>query len=165
MLRLAEPPALYQPRWSDEIIAEMRRALETQIGLAPTKTAYLERELRRHFADCWVAGFEPLARKMANDPKDRHVLAAAVRAKAQTIVTFNKRHFPPAATLPWGVEAVGPAAFLEELYGDAPSIVMDRIRQQAAGLDRSLHEQLTVLAKVVPSFVERLRLDLKPKGA
>ena len=164
LLRLAEPPALYQPRWSDEIIVEMKRALEAQIGLAPAKTAYLERELRRHFADCWVTGFEPLVRKMTNDPKDRHVLAAAVRANAQTVVTFNKRHFPPAATSPWNIEAVGPSAFLETLYSDAPDIVIERLRQQAADLDRGLPEQLTVLAKAVPSFVEILRRDLQLEG-
>jgi predicted nucleic acid-binding protein len=164
LLRLAEPPALYQPRWSDEIITEMKRALENQIGLAPAKTAYLERELRRHFADCWVTGFESLLRKMTNDSKDRHVLAAAVRANAQTVVTYNKRHFPPAATSPWKIEAVGPSAFLEALYSDAPAIVIERIRQQAADLDRGLPEQLTVLAKAVPSLVEILRRDLQLRG-
>lgn len=165
LLRLAEPPALYQPRWSDAIIVEMKRALESQIGLAPAKTAYLKRELRRHFADCWVTGFEPLVRKMNNDPKDRHVLAAAVRANAQFVVTFNKRDFPLVATSPWNVEAVGPSAFLEVLYSDAPAIVIERIRQQAADLDRGLQEQLTVLAKAVPCFVEILRRDLHLKGA
>ena len=159
LLRLAEPPALYQPRWSGEIIAEMKRALESQIGLVPAKTAYLERELRRHFSECWVTGFESLVHKMTNDPKDRHVLAAAVRTNAQTIVTFNKRHFPPVATSPWNIEAVGPSAFLETLYVAAPAIVVERIRQQAADLDRTLSEQLTVLAKAVPSFVEILRRD------
>ena len=70
LLRLAEPPALYRPIWSEEIIIEMKRALEKQISLPPSKTAYLERELRRHFRDSWVTGFEPLIRKMTNDEKD-----------------------------------------------------------------------------------------------
>ena len=164
LLRLAEPPSLYRPVWSEEIIAEMKRALEKQIGLAPNKTAYLERELRRHFPDSWVTGFEPLVRKMTNDEKDRHVLAAAVRAGAKVIITFNKRHFQPASTSPWNVEAVGPAAFLQELYVAAPSVVTERIRQQAANLERSLTVQLKVLAKAVPSFVEIVRQDLKHKG-
>jgi predicted nucleic acid-binding protein len=163
-LRLAEPPSLYQPLWSEEIIVEMKRALEKQIGLPPAKTAYLERELRRHFQDSWLTGFEPLIRKMTNDAKDRHVLAAAVHARARTIVTFNKRHFPSVSTLPWNVEAVGPAAFLEELYLAAPTIVAERIQQQAADLRRTIAEQLAVLAKAVPSFVEFVRRDLKLKG-
>ncbi|MDX2179341.1 MAG: PIN domain-containing protein [Bryobacteraceae bacterium] len=164
LLRLAEPPALYRPRWSDEIIIEMKRTLETRIGLPRTKTAYLERELRRHFADCWVTGFEHMVGKMTNDPKDHHVLAAAVCGSVRKIVTFNKRHFPSASTSPWSIEAVGPSAFLEELYADAPAIVMERIRQQAADLDRSLSDQLTVLAKAVPSFVETIRRELELKG-
>ena len=164
LLRLAEPPSLYQPLWSDEIIKEMKRALEKQIGLAPAKTAYLERELRRHFQDSWVSGFEPLIGKMTNDPKDRHVLAAAVHGRAQTIVTFNKRHFLPTATSRWNVQAVGPAAFLEELYTAAPAVVGERIQQQATDLSRSLAAQLNVLAKAVPSFVEVFRRDLKQKG-
>ena len=68
---------------------------------------------------------------MTNDAKDRHVLAAAVHAGARTIVTFNKRHFPLVSTSPWSVEAVGPAAFLEELFLAAPEIVAERIEQQA----------------------------------
>jgi len=35
LLRLAEHPGLYSPRWSEEIIAEMKRALERQISVSP----------------------------------------------------------------------------------------------------------------------------------
>lgn len=41
LLRLAEPPRLYVPQWSDEIIAETVRTLENRIGLSAQKTAYL----------------------------------------------------------------------------------------------------------------------------
>ena len=111
-----------------------------------------------------MTGCEPLIRKMTNDEKDRHVLAAAVRAGAQTIVTFNKRHFPPASTSLWDVEAVGPAAFLEDLYLEAPALVTERIQQQAANLGRSLARQLEVLAAAVPSFIDVVRRNLVRKG-
>lgn len=164
LLRLAEPPSLYQPLWSAAIISEMKRALQRQIGLPASKTAYLERQLRLHFADSWVSGFEPLMRMMTNDPKDRHVLAAAVHATARTIVTFNKRHFPSESAAPWGVQVVGPSTFLEQIYLTAPAIVVDKLRQQSADLGRSLATQLNVLAKAVPSFVELVRRDVKQKG-
>ena len=76
-------------------------------------------------------------------------------------IRFNKRHFPTASTSRWNVEAVGPGAFLQELYVAAPSVVTERIRQQATNLERSLTAQLKVLAKAVPSFVEIVRRDLK----
>jgi len=44
-----------------------------------------------HFGDAWVTGYEPLVAHMANDEKDRHVLAAAVSCGAPIIVTFNVR--------------------------------------------------------------------------
>ncbi len=163
LLRLAESPGLYRPRWSDAIIIETMRVLERQIGLAPSKTAYLERELRRHFRESWVTGFEPLIVKMTNDPKDRHVLAAAAQAGADTIVTFNKRHFPLHSTAPWNVLAIGPTTFLEDLYAISPQIVQQRIQQQASDLDRSIGAQLDVLSKAVPSFVEIIRPDFGRK--
>jgi hypothetical protein len=41
------------------------------------------------------------------DENDRHVLAAALECGAHIILTFNLRHFPPAA-LPTGIAAVTP---------------------------------------------------------
>jgi predicted nucleic acid-binding protein len=93
LLRLAEDPRLYLPRWSDDIVTEMVRTLEDRFGIAPHRTAYLVDELRKHFGDAWVKGYEPLIGSMSNDSKDRHVVAAAVRCGAEMIVTYNKRHF------------------------------------------------------------------------
>jgi hypothetical protein len=74
LLRLAEHPRLYVPRWSEEIIAETVRNLQSRIGLASGKTDYLVAQLRKHFADSWVTGYERLIAGMDNHPKDRHVL-------------------------------------------------------------------------------------------
>jgi hypothetical protein len=49
-------------------------------------------------------------------PNDRHVLAAAVRAGAQLIVTNNLKDFPAAALAPYGLEAKGPDDFLVDQY-------------------------------------------------
>ncbi|HEY0795229.1 MAG TPA: hypothetical protein VGD64_05565 [Acidisarcina sp.] len=45
LLRLAEPPHLYLPRWSHEIMLETTRTLETRLGLTSEQTAYLAAEL------------------------------------------------------------------------------------------------------------------------
>jgi predicted nucleic acid-binding protein len=150
LLRLAEHPQLYFPCWSAEIIDETVRTLQNRLGLAPEKTAYLVSELRKHFADSWVSGYEPLIDQMANDRKDRHVLAAAVKCGAEVIVTYNKRHFPATATDPWGIEAQGPSTFLKHRYEINPSIVIDKLHAQARNLGRTLPQQLTVLHQAVP---------------
>ena len=113
LLRLAEHPRLYVPRWSEEIIAETVRNLQNRIGLPAEKTDYLVAQLRKHFPDSWVPGYERLVASMDNHPKDRHVLAAAVKCGAQVVVTYHKRHFPAAATKPWGIDVQGPSAFLK----------------------------------------------------
>jgi predicted nucleic acid-binding protein len=160
LLRLAEYPRLDVPRWSDEIIAETVRNLESRIGLTGEKTAYLVGKLRDHFEDSWVLGYEPLLALMANDPEDRHVLAAAVKCGAPLIVTYNRRHFPPAATEPWGIEVQGPSTFLKHQYDLNPAVVIDKLHAQARNLGRTLPEQLAVLKEAVPSFVDAVCQDL-----
>ena len=112
LLRMAEPPELYEPRWPEEIMTETLRTLKSKLGWPSSLTAYFEREVRAHFADAWVTGYEPLISKLTNDPKDRHVLAAAVQCSAPIIVTLNLRHFRAEDLNPWGVVALDPDTFL-----------------------------------------------------
>lgn len=93
LLRLAEPPRLYEPKWSDQIIRETTRTLESKLGWPSSLTAYLQAELRAHFGEAWISGYEAMIPQMRNDEKDCHVLAAAVQGQAPIILTFNLRHF------------------------------------------------------------------------
>jgi len=160
LLRLAEEPPLYIPRWSDEIVSEMVRTLESEIGLAPEKTAHLVFELKKHFGDAWVTAYEPWLDRLTNDPKDRHVLAAAIACGAPIIVTYNKRHFPQAALQAWAVEVQGPSTFLKNLYEIDSDLIIHKLHMQAANVGRSLSELLKVLKRAVPSFVAVLTNDL-----
>ena len=46
LLRLAEPPRLFEPKWSEEIIRETTRTLELKLGWPHSLTGHLEAELR-----------------------------------------------------------------------------------------------------------------------
>jgi hypothetical protein len=46
ILRLAEPPRLFKPKWSEEIIRETTRTLELKLGWPHSLTAHFEKELR-----------------------------------------------------------------------------------------------------------------------
>ena len=85
LLRLAEPPRLFEPKWSEEIIRETTRTLELKLGWPNSLTAHLEKELRAHFGEAWISGYESLIPRMTNDEKDRHVVAAAVHGEASII--------------------------------------------------------------------------------
>jgi hypothetical protein len=74
--------------------------------------------------DVVVMGYEPLiGSPHLPDLDDRHVLAAAIRARAQIIVTFNLSDFPPEALTDWDVEAKHPDDFLvDQFHLDAISV-------------------------------------------
>ena len=58
LLRMAEMPRLYLPKWSQTIMDEVARNLIAKWGMAPEKARRREEELRRHFSEAWVQGFE-----------------------------------------------------------------------------------------------------------
>jgi predicted nucleic acid-binding protein len=152
LLRLAEPPRLFEPKWSDEIIRETTRTLESKLGWPSSLTAHLEGELRAHFGEAWISGYEPLIPRMANDEKDRHVLAAAAHGQTSIIVTLNLRHFRPEHLKPWGVRALHPQSFLSEIFREEQLLVIKKLEQQAADRDRSLRQLLNILSATAPEF-------------
>jgi hypothetical protein len=56
LLRLAEPPRLFEPKWSEQIIREATRTLELKLGWPSSLTTHLEAELRAHFSEAWISG-------------------------------------------------------------------------------------------------------------
>jgi hypothetical protein len=92
---MSEAPRLYLPKWSQTIMDEVTRNLISKWKMPPEKAHRREAELRRHFPEAWVDGFESLIDGMNNDPGDRHVLAAAVRSHSELIVTYTGGIFRP----------------------------------------------------------------------
>jgi predicted nucleic acid-binding protein len=153
LLRLAEPPRLFEPKWSEEIIRETTRTLELKLGWPNSLTAHLQKELRAHFSEAWISSYEPLIPRMTNDEKDRHVVAAAVHGEASIILTLNLRHFRPEHLAMWGVRALHPQCFLIEIFREEQGVVMTKLDQQAADRGRSLSQLLNILNATVPDFV------------
>jgi predicted nucleic acid-binding protein len=92
ILRLSER-RLFLARWSDDIIAELDRTL-IKFGVPREKVDHLVSEMKEYFPDAWVEpGYKELIPAMKNDEKDRHVVAAAVKAGCELIVTYNLKHF------------------------------------------------------------------------
>ena len=152
LLRLAEPPRLFEPKWSEEIIRETTRTLELKLGWPSSLTAHLEAELRGHFSEAWIGGYESLVPRMTNDEEDRHVVAAAVKGEAPIIVTLNLRHFRPEHLEPWGIRAMHPQTFLIGIFQQEQALAMAKLEQQAADRNRSLRQLLEILSASAPEF-------------
>ena len=153
LLRLAAGPRLYLPKWSDQIMVEVTRTLQENFGLSPQKAMYRESEIRRHFPEAWIDGYEDLIPAMTNHPKDRHVLAAAARAGVKVIVTYNLKDFPSSSLAPYAITAQGPSAFLKSLYDMAPSAVIQTLETQAAAISQPMSYLLSRLSVNTPAFV------------
>jgi predicted nucleic acid-binding protein len=110
LLRLAEASA-YRPLWSADVLAELRRNLVAR-GIPAERVDRRLMHMTRSFPDALITGYEPLIDGMTNHPKDRHVLAASVRANAEVIVTFNLNDFPEPALKPYDIAAIDPDEFL-----------------------------------------------------
>jgi len=108
------------------------------------------------FPEALVTGHETLIPTMTNDPKDRHVLAAAVHSGAEVIVTENLRHFPRSAMDIHRVVATPADTFLCDLLDLDPerfvAMLVTLARERRGG------EVEMLLARVSPIAPEFTRL-------
>ena len=158
LLRLAEAE-IYQVRWSRQVLDEMaRNVLQNNPNLPEERIERLVRTMKRAFPEAMVTGHEPLIPSMTNNPKDRHVMAAAVKGRADVIVTSNVRDFPPEACEPYDVDVQTPDEFLRYQWeiGDPDFLlgVFDDWASQLKSPPLSLEELLERLARVAPNFSE-----------
>jgi hypothetical protein len=100
--------------------------------------------MNRAVRDCLVTGYEPLVDAIdLPDPDDRHVLAAAIKARAQVIVTHNLKDFPSTVLDRWDMEAKSPDDFVldqidlsrESVYGAVQRIADSRADPPATFAD------------------------------
>jgi predicted nucleic acid-binding protein len=162
LLRAAHE-GLYRPHWSDAILVEVYRNLIETGRTSQRQAQSLIATMQEAFPDATVTGFEPLVDRMTNHPKDRHVLAAAVAAGAQVIVTSNVRDFPERALGPFKVEAHSPDTFLVALFDAAPEQMVRILTEQAADLHAppmTIEEVLDQIAVPAPGFAALVRARL-----
>jgi predicted nucleic acid-binding protein len=97
LLRSAEEPSFFRIVWSEEILGEVRE------GLVSEKFGYSASQVDRRIEKMCAAFPEAMMSippgliegiQGIPDPADRHVVALAIQARADTIVTDNLRHFP-----------------------------------------------------------------------
>lgn len=142
----------FDARWSEHILDE---CFDNLLADRPDLPAAAPDRTRRLMAlalpEAMVDGFEDrIDSVLLPDPDDRHVLAAAITAGVDVIVTANLKDFP-AQALPPKVTAQSPDTFVGKLLDIEAEAVVAIIEEQAASLRNppmTVAELLAGLAEV-----------------
>jgi len=134
-LRLGQV-GLVRPRWTEMIHDEwIRNLLRDNPQLSPERLARTRSLMNEALRDCLVTGYEELIDCLTlPDPDDRHVLAAAIRARAELIVTYNLTDFPAKTLARYDIKAQHPDDFLVSLLDVAPDAVCAAVKRQRQSL-------------------------------
>jgi predicted nucleic acid-binding protein len=143
---------LYQPKWTEQIHEEwIRNVLENRPDLNRTQLERTRELMNRHGGACLVTGYEYLIPALTlPDPDDRHVLAAAITARASLIVTFNLSDFPAQILMSHHTHAIHPDDFAVSLYeADTEQFVLlvKLHRQALANPLKAVEEYLATLSQ------------------
>jgi predicted nucleic acid-binding protein len=154
---------LFRARWTNAIHEEW---IEAVLANRPDLTrARLERTrdlMNANARDALISNFEDLIPSLAlPDPDDRHVLAAAIRGRADVIVTYNLKDFPDYVLASYGIEAQHPDTFLAHVLDLAPGLVLAALQRLRQSLQNPPVDIDSYLARLeqheLTSFVARLR--------
>jgi len=108
---------LFRARWTEAINDEWTRNLKAnRPELSAEKIDRTRLQVNKSVPDCLISGYESLIPSLnLPDLNDRHVLAAAIRGRADVIVTYNLEHFPDSVLAGFGMEAWHPDKFVTYL--------------------------------------------------
>jgi hypothetical protein len=160
-LRLSEEPRLLLPKWSEQIWDEVDRTCREKLGWHNDIVRLRRAVATEFFPEAMVTGFEHLETKCENESSDRHVLAAAIHERVETIVTSNLKHFPAEALEPWGIVEVHPGTYLITLFEHDRGVVVDKLYRLAADRGKTFEQILGRLTWTVPSFTYHVSDALK----
>lgn len=153
----------FSARWTETIHEEWtRNLLANRPDLKPEQLIRTKNLMNDNVRDSIVEDYEYLIDSLIlPDLDDRHVLAAAIRAKAKVIVTFNLRDFPPKAVAEHGIKAINPDDFIVSLIkknAEKVGKALQMLQQSLKKPPRTVDEVLTTLeANGLKKTVELLR--------
>jgi predicted nucleic acid-binding protein len=150
---------LYVPYWSQKILDEATGNLIGKGYVSAEGARKLEKVIKTAFPEAMVEVAKELESVMTNHPKDRHVLAAAVIAKAEIIVTQNIKDFQEKDLKPWNIKSQLPDDFLSDIFEEYPEIIVQVLLTQSQKYKRTpltFIQLLDKLSNQIPGFVEKI---------
>jgi predicted nucleic acid-binding protein len=135
LLNLADV-GLFIPKWTDQIHDEWtRNLLINRPELSKNLLQKTVDAMFRAFPDANVSGYATLIKAInLPDSDDRHILAAAIRCKADVVVTANLKDFPKEYLDQFGIEAQHPDEFITNVIRLNPETAFQAFKNQVSYL-------------------------------
>ena len=126
---------LFKARWTDQIHEEWINALLREGKYNKEKLERTRELMDQNVRDAKVTGYEELIEMLTlPDPDDRHVLAAAIRANADAIITFNRKDFPKEVLDTYAIDVIHPDDFIYYQIDMDPAKCCQAIKAQRLSL-------------------------------
>lgn len=120
---------LFTPKWSKHIFDEWDHVMERK-GIPKEERLKRINVANRAFPDAMVHNYEQLIKGLdLPDTKDRHVLAAAIKANASIIVTENLKDFPQDCLASCGLSAKSSDDFLTDIIDLNPEKAVEAFKK------------------------------------
>ena len=140
LLWIAEAGA-FSPVWSNVIHDEWIKNRRAKFGDPTSRLDYARTEMEKAFPG---ANFDPDPQTLLTvklpDMNDVHVIAIAVAAQANSIVTYNEKHFPERVLGPLGLCTETPDMFCARLIDEARGLVIEGARLHRASLKKPSYD-------------------------
>jgi predicted nucleic acid-binding protein len=143
---------LFKPRWTDDIQEEwIYSLLAKRKDISRKSLESAKNAMNRAFPNANIVSYQSgINSIMLPDKKDRHVLAAAIKSDADTIVTFNTKDFPVSYLQTFSIRVYHPDDLILELMNDYKSECFLALNNQVSRLQnppKSIEEVLNALRK------------------
>ena len=120
---------LYTPKWSEHIFDEWKDVMKKK-GVEESVARKRVEKANLAFPDAMVCNYSPLINNITlPDPKDCHVLAAAIKTNANVIVTNNIKDFPSDYLSSFGLSAKTADDFLTDIIDLNPEQAVEAFKE------------------------------------
>ena len=122
---------LYRAKWTEDIHDEWISNLSQNKSNIPIEKLHRVRELmNQSVRNSLVVDYEWIIPSLSlPDLDDRHVLAAAIKAKAEVIVTTNTKDFPSSELRKYDIQAQHQDTFISNLIDLHPLQVIEAVQK------------------------------------
>lgn len=160
---------LFIPKWSKTIFYVWKNVMIRK-GINEIEAEKRTQKANLAFPYALVKNYNNLIKELElPDINDRHVLAVAIKAKADFIITKNLKDFPPDYLNTFNIQVLTPDDFIINLLNEKPDIILKAFKEMVINKKKPPKTEKKViqslkrngLIKTVKELQELLKIGLK----